>query len=120
MTSGRTYPDGPPPSLTYGFELDPCAVLGVTPSATLEEVRDAYRSKAKKHHPDHGGEEWVFRIVARCYEIVSTARVVGHATRDAGPPPRRPPAPASRPRRRGARGRPARPARSPDRPGADR
>jgi hypothetical protein len=83
--------DGRAPSLSYGFEIDPCLVLGVTTTATLQEVRDAYREKAKKHHPDHGGDEWAFRIVSRCYEILSTARVISHAARDnESTPPRRP------------------------------
>ncbi len=83
--------EGRTPSLTYGFEIDPCLVLGVTTTATLGEVRDAYRAKAKKYHPDHGGDEWAFRIVSRCYEILCTARVVSHAARDdRSTPPRRP------------------------------
>jgi hypothetical protein len=95
MSTARLRQDGGcPPSLSYGFEIDPCAVLGVTTCATLQDVRDAYRAKAKKHHPDQGGDEWAFRIVSRCYEILSTARVVSHAARDAGPAPRRRPEPA--------------------------
>lgn len=71
------------PSISHSFELDPCAVLGVEQGATLEEMRDAYREKAKKHHPDRGGDEWAFRVVARCFEILSSARVMSHAVRDA-------------------------------------
>jgi hypothetical protein len=26
-----------------------------------------------KHHPDHGGDEWAFRVVVRAYEILSTS-----------------------------------------------
>lgn len=32
---------------------NPYEVLGVSPSATNEEVRDAYRALAKKYHPDN-------------------------------------------------------------------
>ena len=51
--------DGSDVSL-FSFEIDPHKVLGVTPQATLGEIRDAYRQKAKKHHPDAGGEDWSF------------------------------------------------------------
>jgi hypothetical protein len=77
----------------YGLEIDPCMVLGITPGATLLKVRDAYRAKAKKYHPDQGGDAWILQIVTRCYEILSTARVVSHAAHDvrSSPPPSEPP-----------------------------
>ena len=43
--------------------------------ATLEEIRAAYREKAKRYHPDKGGEDWTFRILSQAYEMLSTARV---------------------------------------------
>src|SRR5262249_51126398 len=49
---------------------------GVSSGASLHELREAYRRKAKQHHPDVGGEEWAFRILAQSYEVLSTARVV--------------------------------------------
>jgi DnaJ domain len=71
----------------FSFELDPQKVLGVSGEATLEEIRAAYREKAKRYHPDAGGEDWTFRILAQSYEILSTARVArASAThRDPGP-----------------------------------
>jgi hypothetical protein len=71
----------------FSFELDPHTVLGVTPHATLAEIREAYRQKAKKHHPDAGGEDWSFRILVQAYELLSTARVVRAARQE---PPARP------------------------------
>jgi hypothetical protein len=56
-----------------GLDLDPYEILGVTRAASAADIRDAYREKSKKHHPDHGGDEWAFRIVARAYEIVSAS-----------------------------------------------
>ena len=32
--------------------MDPYKVLGVSPSATDEEVKKAYRNLSKKYHPD--------------------------------------------------------------------
>jgi len=63
-------------SFTLSIQVDPHAVLGVAAGASLHEIREAYRRKAKQHHPDAGGEEWAFRILAQSYEILSTNRVV--------------------------------------------
>jgi hypothetical protein len=82
----RSREEGSPSSITYGFEIDPHAILGVSVSASLQEIRDAYHAKARKHHPDHGGDDWAFRIVARSYEVLSTARVAGRAREEAGEP----------------------------------
>lgn len=38
------------------MSFDPFAVLGVSPNATLEEVRTARRRLAAEFHPDHGGD----------------------------------------------------------------
>jgi hypothetical protein len=59
----------------FSFEVDPQKVLGVSTDASLEQVRDAYRQKAKRFHPDAGGEDWAFRIVVQAYEMLSRARV---------------------------------------------
>jgi molecular chaperone DnaJ len=42
--------------------IDPYAVLGVSPAATTAEIKAAYRTLVKRHHPDAGGDET--RIVA--------------------------------------------------------
>jgi hypothetical protein len=78
----------------FSFEIDPLKVLGVPADATLEQIRDAYRKKAKRYHPDTGGEDWVFRILSQSYELLSSARVVRAAHFEAAPPPA-----AARPRR---------------------
>ena len=57
---------------SHSFSLDPRTVLGIGPSATLDEIREAYRAKSKKHHPDLGGDEWAFRMVLRAYEVLKT------------------------------------------------
>jgi len=62
-------------SFNLTIQIDPHAVLGCA-CAPLHEIREAYRHKAKQHHPDVGGEEWAFRIVSQAYEMLSTARVL--------------------------------------------
>jgi hypothetical protein len=75
--------------MTHSFQFDPNSILGVATGASLREIRDAYHQKSLKYHPDKGGDEWAFRMVARAYEILSTARVVDRADTDrprAAPP----------------------------------
>ena len=56
---------------------DPYAVLGVKPAATQDEVRKAYRTLAKKLHPDlNPGDrqaEEKFKQVAAAYDLVGDA-----------------------------------------------
>lgn len=47
------------------------AVLGLTESATAEEVKAAYRERVKSVHPDHGGDKDEFKRVREAY---ATAR----------------------------------------------
>ena len=58
--------------MTHQFSLDPRSVLGVSSDASMEEIDRAFRTKSKKHHPDLGGDEWAFRIVARSFEILKS------------------------------------------------
>jgi hypothetical protein len=61
--------------MKYALEIDAADVLGTPHGATLQEIRDAYRVRVKKHHPDVGGDEWAFRAVSRAYEVLSNARL---------------------------------------------
>ena len=55
-----------------GLSIDPYDVLGLERGASLDAVREAFHAKSKKHHPDHGGDGWAFRIVVRAYERLTT------------------------------------------------
>ncbi len=48
----------------------PYSVLGVTPDADEEVVRDAYRSLMKDHHPDHGGSTEKFIRIKEAYDAI--------------------------------------------------
>lgn len=45
-------------------------VLGLTPRATWDEVRKAYRELVAQHHPDRGGDEVLFRAIQKAYKLV--------------------------------------------------
>jgi DnaJ-domain-containing protein 1 len=48
--------------------------LGVATSATTVEIKKAFRALAKKHHPDKGGDEEVFKRVNAAYEVLSNTQ----------------------------------------------
>lgn len=50
---------------------DHYSILGVSPQATPEEIKKAYRSLANKHHPDKGGDQAVFKDVSVAYDTLS-------------------------------------------------
>ncbi len=56
-------------------DLDICyRLLGLSPSASWEEVEKAYRRKAKIHHPDHGGDEDTMRTLNEAYNYIKRVR----------------------------------------------
>lgn len=44
--------------------------LGVPTDATQDEIKAAYRGKAKQHHPDKGGDAAKFGAVQKAYDIL--------------------------------------------------
>lgn len=46
-------------------------LLGLARTATPDEIKKAYRKKAKEHHPDAGGDEKTFKAIQHAYDILS-------------------------------------------------
>ena len=49
-------------------------LLGITPSASKNEIREAYRRKAKQYHPDKGGDPDMMRALTEAYRRLSKKR----------------------------------------------
>lgn len=45
--------------------------LGVKPDADQAAIKKAYRAKARKHHPDAGGNAEAFRLIQQAYDVLS-------------------------------------------------
>ena len=54
--------------------IDLYQLLGIKRGATRDEVRKAYRRKAKTSHPDSGGSVEQFSALATAHEVLSDAR----------------------------------------------
>lgn len=91
--------------------MDPHTILGVSRQATLEEIHAAYREKARKHHPDAGGDAWAFKQVVAAHERLVALRTGHTAEPPAAPRPDPPPAPPPVPARARRVERPPPPAR---------
>ncbi|MCC5611521.1 J domain-containing protein [Nostoc sp. CHAB 5834] len=50
-------------------------MLGVSPGASDEEVREGYRKLARQHHPDNGGSDEQMAAINAAYE---QAKQVGY------------------------------------------
>jgi hypothetical protein len=84
------------PPVRIPHTLDPYAILGLEPRATAADAHVAYRRLATLVHPDAGGTDELFRVVATAYRSLTEPR---HNTRSRTRhtyrhrPPERPPPP---------------------------
>lgn len=49
-------------------------ILGISPTATLRDIKDAYRRAAMKHHPDRGGDPEYFKKVQRAHDVLTDSK----------------------------------------------
>lgn len=47
--------------------------LGVSKTATQDEIKSAYRKLASKHHPDRGGDTATFQKIQAAYDVIGDA-----------------------------------------------
>lgn len=47
------------------------SILGVSKTASEDEIKRAYRKKAMKHHPDRGGDQAQFQDINEAYSVLS-------------------------------------------------
>lgn len=55
--------------------IDYYAVLGVSKQASASDIKKAYRTKARIHHPDAGGNEQIFRQVKEAYDVLKNEQI---------------------------------------------
>ncbi len=51
-------------------EMKALAILGLPPTATIEEIRSAHRRLLRNVHPDHGGTDELARRVNEARDIL--------------------------------------------------
>lgn len=54
--------------------MDYYEILGVTKSASQEEIKKAFHKLAHKYHPDKGGDEKKFKEINEAYQVLSDAK----------------------------------------------
>ena len=90
------------------LSTDPYAVLGVSPAATAAEIKAAYRSLVKRHHPDAGGDETRIVALNAAWEVLRDGERrrrydAAHQSHNGGPGAEGHPGRGPRPERRSSR-----------------
>ena len=58
------------PARTLVQRQQALAVLGLPPNATPPQIKRRYRSLAKRHHPDRGGDQRQMQRIIAAYEFL--------------------------------------------------
>jgi curved DNA-binding protein CbpA len=77
--------------------VDPYAILGTEPSASIDQVRHAYRARTKLFHPDAGGSHENFIALTSAYEQILDNIKNGRSCEPHHPPPAQAAEPATSP-----------------------
>jgi hypothetical protein len=65
----RNQPGNPPPS-TGMTRAEAALILGVSPQATPEQVKDAHRRLITKNHPDAGGSDYLAAKINQARDVL--------------------------------------------------
>jgi curved DNA-binding protein CbpA len=60
-------------------------ILGLSPGASEDEVKRAYRRLARQHHPDVGGDEEAFVRIQQAYDLLAGPAAGAHHDTGRGP-----------------------------------
>ena len=60
-----------PAHLSYRRREDHYAVLGVDTTASTDDIRNAYKEKAMKNHPDRGGSQEAWTAIQKAFDTLS-------------------------------------------------
>ncbi len=70
------------------MKFDPYKLLGISPQADMAEIRRAFREKARRYHPDMGGDKALFLALKRSYEELCNRRAQRSSLKVVKEPPR--------------------------------
>jgi DnaJ-class molecular chaperone len=56
------------------------AILGLPKNANEQEIKKTYKTLAKKHHPDKGGDQEKFKIISEAHSVLSSDDKVKYDT----------------------------------------
>lgn len=72
IAKGVTFVGGIVPSKNQDKEdyEQSCAVLGVEPTASVEEIKSVFRAKAQFAHPDKGGDEERMKRIQKAFDYI--------------------------------------------------